>query len=561
MLRTDADRGGRQRHGAGRARPGPTVAGKTGTAQKYDPATRTYAAGKYVSSFVGFPRRPRPRWSAWCWWTSRAPDYYGGEVAAPVFRDIMDDVRRLRDGPLGTGATVRWRRRRRARRGGGARRAPAAGAGARAAGRPSGCACSSRGAGRACWPSRRRPAAGRARRPGDRLARRAGRLRRDRAARRARPDAARGPAPALAAAVPARIAGRGVVVRQPPAAGSPSLPGSECRLWCEPGAPPAALPVTAPGRPARRPAGGHVTLRALLEAMDAPLFAGDEAAEVTGLAYDSRRVRAGDWFFALPGLRQDGRAFVRRRRRRAPGRRWWTTTRRPARARWYASRPRRALAEAAVLFHGQPARALKVVGITGTNGKTTPPSWSSRSRAAGWRPGVLGTVGARLDGRARPLGYTTPEATELHALLREMVDGGVEAVALEVSSHALVQRRGYGLDFDVAVFTNLSHDHLDFHGTLEAYLDAKLMLFDGRNARAPGEARDRGGERRRPGGGAGGGGGPPRGHAGPALRRRGRRGRAPRARRDHARSGLELELAAGGHPVEVRLPLLGRYNA
>jgi UDP-N-acetylmuramoyl-L-alanyl-D-glutamate--2,6-diaminopimelate ligase len=305
-----------------------------------------------------------------------------------------------------------------------------------------------------------------------------------------------------------------------------------------------------------------VTLRALLEAMDAPLFAGDEGVEVRGLASDSRRVGPGDLFFALTGLRQDGRAFVRQALASgavaavvdhdAPASEGPLVR---------VAEPRRALAEAAVAFHGQPARALKVVGITGTNGKTTTTYLlESVFRAAGWRPGVLGTIGARLDGRARPLGYTTPEATELQALLREMVDGGIQAVALELSSHALVQRRGYGLDLDVAVFTNLSHDHLDYHGTLEAYLDAKLMLFDGRNAPRPAKpatavvnADDPVAER-----------------VAAAARRGGmkvlRFGAAAGADVRLARvattpDGLELELVAGGAPVEVRLPLLGRYNA
>jgi len=304
-----------------------------------------------------------------------------------------------------------------------------------------------------------------------------------------------------------------------------------------------------------------MTLRALLEAMDAPLFPGDEAVEVRGLTSDSRRVEPGDLFFALAGLRQDGRAFVRQALASgavaavvdhdAPA------TEGPL---VRVTEPRRALAEAAVAFHGQPARALKVVGITGTNGKTTTTYLlESVFRAAGWRPGVLGTIGARLDGRVRPLGYTTPEATELQALLREMVDGGVQAVALELSSHALVQRRGYGLDLDVAVFTNLSHDHLDYHGTLESYLDAKLMLFDGRNAPRPVKpatavvnADDPVAER-----------------VVAAARRGGmkvlRFGAAAGAdvrivRVETAPDGLVVELAAGA-TAEVRLRLLGRYNA
>ncbi len=147
--------------------------------------------------------------------------------------------------------------------------------------------------------------------------------------------------------------------------------------------------------------------------------------------------------------------------------------------------PRRALAQAAARWYEHPSRALKVVGVTGTNGKTTT-TWMLESifRAAGRRPGVIGTTGYRLDDETRAAPFTTPEAPELQGLLREMVGRGIQAVAMEVSSHALVQRRAYGVEFDAVVFTNLSQDHLDFHGTMDAYLDAKLMLFDGRNGAA-----------------------------------------------------------------------------
>jgi UDP-N-acetylmuramoyl-L-alanyl-D-glutamate--2,6-diaminopimelate ligase len=147
--------------------------------------------------------------------------------------------------------------------------------------------------------------------------------------------------------------------------------------------------------------------------------------------------------------------------------------------------PRKALAQASARFHGHPQRSLRVVGVTGTNGKTTT-TWMLESifRAAGWRAGVIGTTGVRFGDERRPAALTTPESPELFGLLREMVDRGVEAVAIEVSSHALVQRRAFGLACAAVVFTNLSHDHLDYHGTMERYLDAKLMLFDGRNGPA-----------------------------------------------------------------------------
>src|SRR5439155_12565261 len=105
--------------------------------------------------------------------------------------------------------------------------------------------------------------------------------------------------------------------------------------------------------------------------------------------------------------------------------------------------------------------------------------------AAGLAAGVIGTTGVRVAGEPRPISFTTPEAPELQALLADMRAARVACVALEASSHALAQRRTWGLDCDACVFTNLTQDHLDYHGTMQAYLDAKLMLFDGRNGGAP----------------------------------------------------------------------------
>lgn len=233
-----------------------------------------------------------------------------------------------------------------------------------------------------------------------------------------------------------------------------------------------------------------MTLRQLLEDIEVLGVTGSWDTDIAGIGYDSRRVRPGEVFFALSGLRADGRAFVEQAIAAgaaavvagrgfepafAPGR--------GARAPLVeVEEPRLALARAAARWHGHPSRALAIVGVTGTNGKTTT-TWMLESiyRAAGRRSGVIGTTGYRLADETRPAPFTTPEAPELQGLLREMVDRGVQSVAMEVSSHALVQRRAYGVEFDVVVFTNLTQDHLDFHGTMESYLDAKLMLFDGRN--------------------------------------------------------------------------------
>jgi len=129
-------------------------------------------------------------------------------------------------------------------------------------------------------------------------------------------------------------------------------------------------------------------------------------------------------------------------------------------------------------FFDHPTRGMKVVGVTGTNGKTTT-AWLIRDmlRAMGLKAGYLGTLGFHLPDEERELNNTTPFAVELYNLLAEARDQGVQALAMEVSSHALDQRRVDGVEFDAAVFTNLTQDHLDFHGTMEAYEAAKLRLF------------------------------------------------------------------------------------
>jgi UDP-N-acetylmuramoyl-L-alanyl-D-glutamate--2,6-diaminopimelate ligase len=139
---------------------------------------------------------------------------------------------------------------------------------------------------------------------------------------------------------------------------------------------------------------------------------------------------------------------------------------------------RRAMGPMAAAFFQRPADRMRVVGVTGTNGKTTTTYLlESVYRAAGLKAGVVGTTGVRIDGRVIPEERTTPEATELQRLLARMSLEGVAAVAMEVSSHGLHQHRVDGTRFACAVFTNLSQDHLDYHGTLEAYFDAKARLF------------------------------------------------------------------------------------
>jgi len=208
---------------------------------------------------------------------------------------------------------------------------------------------------------------------------------------------------------------------------------------------------------------------------------GTDDVEVDGIALDSRRVRPGDLFFALAGTRTDGRRHVAdaiARGARA------VVTSAPldgdvAGTTVVASpSPRRLLGRAAAYLAGDPSAGLTLVGVTGTNGKTTTTYLLEAIwRAARHRPGVLGTIAYRFDGASRPAPLTTPDAVTLQGLLAEMRAAQTTHVAMEVSSHALAQERVVGCRFDGAVFTNLTRDHLDFHGDLDAYYAAKARLF------------------------------------------------------------------------------------
>ncbi|TMB01242.1 MAG: UDP-N-acetylmuramoyl-L-alanyl-D-glutamate--2,6-diaminopimelate ligase, partial [Deltaproteobacteria bacterium] len=202
--------------------------------------------------------------------------------------------------------------------------------------------------------------------------------------------------------------------------------------------------------------------------------------EVTGIATDSRAVRPGEAFFALPGLRTDGRRHVAEAVAR--GARAIVAEGEVAAK---GSVPvvsvtgvRRVLARAAARLGGEPSAGLTLVGVTGTNGKTsTTFILEAIWLTAGLRAGVIGTVGYRFGGLDRPAPLTTPEAPVLQGLLAEMRRAGTTHVAMEVSSHALAQERVVGCRFDAAVFTNLTRDHLDFHGDVERYYRAKAGLF------------------------------------------------------------------------------------
>jgi UDP-N-acetylmuramoyl-L-alanyl-D-glutamate--2,6-diaminopimelate ligase len=213
---------------------------------------------------------------------------------------------------------------------------------------------------------------------------------------------------------------------------------------------------------------------------DAPAGAAALDARCTGVTHDSRRVAPGMVFVALRGLKSDGAAFAPQAvaagaaavvAEHAPAT--------PAGVPWVmVGDARLALALLAAEFFGHPSRAMRVVGITGTNGKTTTSYLvAAIFEAAGIRCGVMGTVTYRVGARAFDATRTTPEAPEVQAYMREMHDAGCGACVMEVSSHALALRRVDGVRFAAGAFTNLTRDHLDFHVDMESYFGAKRRLF------------------------------------------------------------------------------------
>jgi UDP-N-acetylmuramoyl-L-alanyl-D-glutamate--2,6-diaminopimelate ligase len=219
----------------------------------------------------------------------------------------------------------------------------------------------------------------------------------------------------------------------------------------------------------------------LLEALPVKTVSGALPRVVSGIADDSRKVAAGQCFVAVPGLRQDARRFIPDAVARGAAMVVTEGASVPGVSVAQVTVPsaREAVARLADAWHGRPTRALTVVGITGTNGKTTTSYLvEALLRARGLRTGVLGTVRYVGGSTAMDANQTTPDALQLLALLARMRADGVTGVAMEVSSHALAQARVEPLAFDVAVFTNLTQDHLDFHGTFDEYRRAKRRLFE-----------------------------------------------------------------------------------
>ena len=221
----------------------------------------------------------------------------------------------------------------------------------------------------------------------------------------------------------------------------------------------------------------------ILEGIFDARLSGDPKTAIRGLAYDSRVVEPGFLFAALRGLKSDGNDFVDQAiergavavlSRRAPGRSG-------AKVAWaQVDDERRGLALAARNYYGRPDERMTMIGVTGTNGKTTVCFLlEGILREAGLRPCLFGTVIYRFNRDETKAGRTTPESLDLYRLLDRYATAGARSCAMEVSSHALALERVDGIDFKAALFTNLTQDHLDFHGTMEAYFDAKAILFRG----------------------------------------------------------------------------------
>jgi UDP-N-acetylmuramoyl-L-alanyl-D-glutamate--2,6-diaminopimelate ligase len=230
-----------------------------------------------------------------------------------------------------------------------------------------------------------------------------------------------------------------------------------------------------------------MTFQQVLDGAEVLARSGDPA--VSGVEYDSRRVKPGGLFVAMRGESSDGNRFIDQAI--SAGAVAVVTDSasekaRPAVAWAVVPNGRRALARVSANFYKKPAERIAITGITGTNGKsTTAFLLESILTAAGRKSALIGTIEYHVAGKVLPAPHTTPEALELNRIFSESLGWGATDAVMEVSSHALAQERVFGVPFDVAVFTNLTRDHLDYHKTMEEYFAAKRVLFEGCGTDAP----------------------------------------------------------------------------
>jgi UDP-N-acetylmuramoyl-L-alanyl-D-glutamate--2,6-diaminopimelate ligase len=243
---------------------------------------------------------------------------------------------------------------------------------------------------------------------------------------------------------------------------------------------------------AKTPGGAHeaVRLNKLLRGVDAKGAAAHSELEIQEIAYDSRKVKPGTLFIAIRGEKTDGNMFAAYA---VAGGAVAVVSEQPIPETIPAAFPwiqvagaRKALAITVANYYNRPAEVLKLIGVTGTNGKTTTAYLTdSILRAAGCEVGLLGTTGHRLVRETRTAAHTTPESLELQSYLADVVRAGGTHAVLEASSHALAMDRLWGCRFAIAIFMNLTRDHLDYHKTFEEYFAAKRRLFEGRGAAPP----------------------------------------------------------------------------
>jgi UDP-N-acetylmuramoyl-L-alanyl-D-glutamate--2,6-diaminopimelate ligase len=222
-----------------------------------------------------------------------------------------------------------------------------------------------------------------------------------------------------------------------------------------------------------------MTLEKLLETVEKVEIKAEESMNISGICYDSREMRDGELFIAVRGYETDGHKYIEDAVRR--GAACIICEEAPEVLTPYiiVKDSRKALAAASAVWFGHPAEKLKIVGVTGTNGKTSVTNLIKYiiEKCSSAKVGLIGTNGNFIGERELPAGHTTPESYELHKLLDKMVLEDCTYVIMEVSSHALYLSRVHGIQFEAGVFTNLTPEHLDFHGTMEEYARAKSLLF------------------------------------------------------------------------------------
>ena len=228
-------------------------------------------------------------------------------------------------------------------------------------------------------------------------------------------------------------------------------------------------------------------LTKLMEGVEIEKMTGETRRGVEGIAYHSQQVRKGFLFAAIRGLKTDGHRFIDDALQRGAETILLEEKQEIPRATAiFVSDSRKALARVSANFYGNPSSRLKLIGVTGTNGKTTITYLlESIFKKARYPVGVIGTISYRYGQTVVSAPNTTPESLDLQRVLAEMVDEGITHVIMEVSSHGLDLDRVYGCEFDGAIFTNLTRDHLDYHPTMDHYFESKRKLFSDRLVMSP----------------------------------------------------------------------------